>query len=369
MLNVQEFLNNYSIPQEGLDALHRIHGVCHKLHPTDSRVILDYDQFTSVKTNPIVRECRGLVLDSANNWEIVARGFDRFFNWGECTSDKNKFDWDNCYAGVKHDGTMLLVYRWNGRICVNTRFYWANDKMVSGYSFKELFEMAVKDARLEDFYRDNPRATLIMELVGPHNKIVRQYCNNDVSLLGVRQKPMKELTPGNVQAVARQIGVKCTEFTPINSVFDITEIIAKLPEDHEGFVAVDCQGNRWKFKSDSYIALHALKDNGNVATVKYAIPLILQNKADDIIAKFPEVANVYEEISKFLYQQIELCQDIYNGICQIENQKEFALKVKQICPNGLISSIMFIMRKTGKQPRELICEDEFKLAYKLWENK
>ena len=371
MLNVQEFLNNFSIPQEGLDALLKKHGVYSKIHPNDGRVILDYDQIGSVKTNPIVRECRGLVLDSNNNWEIVARGFDRFFNWGECQSDAGKFDWDNCYASVKHDGTMLLVYRWNGRICVNTRFSWANDKMVTGFSFRELFDMAVGDEglkRLEEYYKDNPRATLVFELVGPYNKIVRHYSSTDVFLINARPEPMKEHSPANIKSLAEKLGFKPTEFEPIKSAFDIVDRISKLPEDHEGFVAVDCQGNRWKFKSDTYIALHALKDNGNVATAKYAIPLILQGKSDDIVAKFPEIGEIYNKISEYISEQINLCQDIYNGISKIENQKEFALKVKEICPNGLIGSMMFAMKKTNKTPLQLICENDYRLAYKLWEN-
>ena len=370
MLKVQLFLQNYNNSQEGLDALQKTHGIHHKLHPKDGRVILDYDQFGSVKTNPIVRECRGLVLDRNNNWEVVARGFDRFFNYGECASERNKFNWKTAYRSVKHDGTMLLCYRWNGEVVVNTRFSFAEDVLDNGYSFRQLFDKAMPHKEgIEDYFRGNPRASLVFELTSPFNKIVRTYTNTICFLLGVRPSSEQELTPSDVIGVAAHIGVGATEFTPISCEFDIIEAIKLLPEDHEGFVAVDNYGNRWKFKSDTYVALHALKDNGNIANPKYAIPIILQNKADDVIAKFPEVEAVYKDISDYLYKQIELCQDIYNGIMNIENQKEFALKVKEVCPNGLIASIMFSMRKTGKQPLELLCEDDYRIAMKLWDIK
>lgn len=51
-------------------------------HSSDPLVILNYCQIDSPKFHPITLECRGLVLEK-QSWNIVARSFKRFFNFGE----------------------------------------------------------------------------------------------------------------------------------------------------------------------------------------------------------------------------------------------------------------------------------------------
>jgi tRNA splicing ligase len=80
MLNVQEFLLEN---QNGLELL--------KVEPYNldikeyesGLVVLNYNQINSPKYDPIVMECRGLILDSKDSWKIVAKSFRRFFNYGE----------------------------------------------------------------------------------------------------------------------------------------------------------------------------------------------------------------------------------------------------------------------------------------------
>ena len=33
--------------------------------------------------NPIVQQARGIILDEAKDWKVVARPYDKFFNLGE----------------------------------------------------------------------------------------------------------------------------------------------------------------------------------------------------------------------------------------------------------------------------------------------
>jgi tRNA splicing ligase len=47
-------------------------------------VVLNYNQINSPKLDPIVRECRGLILDRNSGYSVVARSFDWFWNYGEC---------------------------------------------------------------------------------------------------------------------------------------------------------------------------------------------------------------------------------------------------------------------------------------------
>src|SRR3989344_2446115 len=117
MLNVQTYLRT---PGNTLETLHNELGVEFAEHPTDPLVILNYSQIDSPKTNSIVMECRGLVLEK-ETWNIVAKAFNRFFNWGEVTEMMADFDWNNFTANTKEDGSLILFYYYGDHWRINTR--------------------------------------------------------------------------------------------------------------------------------------------------------------------------------------------------------------------------------------------------------
>ena len=90
MLEVQKYLRS----GKTFDDLSADFGVKSSFHPEDPLVILNYDQIESPKTNTIVRECRALTLETTN-FDVVARSFSRFFNWGEVQDEMKYFDFTN----------------------------------------------------------------------------------------------------------------------------------------------------------------------------------------------------------------------------------------------------------------------------------
>src|SRR5262249_29163226 len=101
-------------------------GIRRVQHETLPLVILNYDQIDSPKAHPVVRECRGLVLH-AHTYELVARGFPRFFNWGELTEEMKRFDFSDFTALTKEDGSLVLLFRFAGAWQVSTRGSFARD--------------------------------------------------------------------------------------------------------------------------------------------------------------------------------------------------------------------------------------------------
>lgn len=79
-MEVQDFLRKYG--EFGLTLLNAQYGIVATKDEEGKRVILNYDQIESPKFDPIVKECRGLCLE-IGTWNILARGFFRFFNIGE----------------------------------------------------------------------------------------------------------------------------------------------------------------------------------------------------------------------------------------------------------------------------------------------
>ena len=77
MLALQEYLTSH-----GLDKLQDELKINVFRHPTLPLVGFKYNQLESPRTHPIVRECRGVVLED-KTWKLVAKPFNRFFNVGE----------------------------------------------------------------------------------------------------------------------------------------------------------------------------------------------------------------------------------------------------------------------------------------------
>lgn len=57
---------------------------------------------------PIVQECRGLILDEAEGWRVVCMPYKKFFNFGEdCCAD---IDWSTAKVQEKLDGSLISLY-------------------------------------------------------------------------------------------------------------------------------------------------------------------------------------------------------------------------------------------------------------------
>jgi hypothetical protein len=120
MLEVQKFLRlgfpAGTLPEVALAELTVQLGIKAKSHPVYPELIhLSYDQLESPKGHPIVRECRGLILNSADNWAVVAYPFNRFSNFGETWGDT--IDWTSIRVQEKVDGCYpysTLLNLWDG---------------------------------------------------------------------------------------------------------------------------------------------------------------------------------------------------------------------------------------------------------------
>ena len=86
MLNVQKFL--LAQKEQGLSNAQAFEQLTEQLaikvkhYPEEGIVLLDYHMIDSPKMNPVVIECRSLILHF-DTFEVVSRKFDRFFNYLE----------------------------------------------------------------------------------------------------------------------------------------------------------------------------------------------------------------------------------------------------------------------------------------------
>jgi len=79
--------------------------------------LFKYSQINSPMGERIVQESRGIILNGDNNWSIVARPYDKFFNYGE--GHAPEIDWSTATCFDKLDGCFLreqTIDCWDGSL-------------------------------------------------------------------------------------------------------------------------------------------------------------------------------------------------------------------------------------------------------------
>lgn len=188
-----------------------------------------------------LERCRGLIVDSDDN--IVAFGLPKFWNYKE--EEDNGMDFD---AYDKVDGSIGIVYAWEGRSYISTRgsFHsemadWANDFLLreDNYDYHEFL---------------NDRAwrggvTPHVEIVYKDNRIVVDYDYEDLVLLG-QYSTFQGWEPA--QHTWRYPGriAEPFEFKNMQELSD-----AHVRDNAEGFVLVYEDGTMKKIKYHEYLTL------------------------------------------------------------------------------------------------------------------
>lgn len=362
-MDVINFLNLYNDADVALEVLESHYGITNVRNDEDERVILNYDLIDSPKTDPIVKECRGLVLEHWS-WKIVARSFPRFFNYGECLTETIRFNWNDFTCTSKEDGSLILLYWYKDKWRVNTRNSFGQGEVgISGKTWEEHVFSILKDVSHLD--KDN---TYIFELVGPHNKVVRSYSTTSLFLLTIiDNKTGTEYISSEVDYRALRLGVARPATHHFTSAQELTEFLQDHPEaTFEGFVVRDNTGLRLKIKNPRYVALHRLRGNGDgLFTIKNLISFILAEVDDEseILTYFPEVKDIFYQYKKKIDNALDEMYIAWEKAKNIRSQKEFAITVKG---QTKFDSILFKARKSGRSPREIWRESSDLIIKKLF---
>jgi len=336
MLEVQKYLQTHI-----LNDLFTSFGIRFKIY--DDRVILKYGIDSKPKFHPIITECRGLIL-SLPDYKVLARGFDRFFNYGE-GEDKETFNWDNCIVFNKLDGSLCKVYHDGIKWCVSTNgTAFAEGETPMGKTYHDLFVEAIGMDLQKGFEHCAKHYTYIFELTSPENRIVTRYSETKATLLAVRSNFDSAYVLYDILEDTNMFTFKCnlTESYDLNSPEDIIDFVEGRDAMDEGVVCYDTiTQKRIKIKNASYVAIHHLR--GNEVTKKSMLALVLKGEVEEYLTYFPEDFDVITPIMmKFKDLKIDIV-NTYTRYYQIEDQKEFALKVKDLN----YSSYLFAMRKGG----------------------
>ena len=274
--------------------------------------------------NPFEVMSRGLILHSKTG-EIVARSFDKFFNWGE----NNRFPQGGIRTAMeKMDGCLGVLYREEGLYRISTRgsmespqAHWATEFLQNNYDLK---------GRMPEEW------TLIFEVIHPSYRIVVDYQGRkDLVLLAIRNRFTGDFLPWeSVQKVAETLGFGLPQVYQFGTPEEILEVLPTLHANSEGWVVeFDC-GSRFKFKGQEYKNLHRLicglsfkntlecMANGNLDELRSLIPDEFMGEVDAWVKEIQEVVQDTEQRVEEAY-----------ALAPKESRKEFALWVMKEHPD------------------------------------
>jgi RNA ligase len=220
------------------------------------------------------RVSRGLIINRETG-EIVARPFDKFYNWGEGgrTADASIVN-----VTEKVDGSLGILYRQDGGYKLATRGSFDSDQAKRGTAIlNEQYDLT----GLPNCY------TLLFEIIYPENRIVVDYGGFEaLYLLAIRNRFSGEyLSREAFMQVARQYHF-LVPFTLLNwSVAEIIEYCKRLDANHEGWVAEFADGQRFKFKGAAYLELHKLISG---LTFSRVLDAVAAGNVDEMMAMIPE---------------------------------------------------------------------------------
>lgn len=296
--------------------------------------------------NYFERVSRGLILD-AETGDIVARPFDKFFNWGE---GERTTDAPLVNVTEKMDGSLGIAYMWRGKWHVATR----------GSFDSEQAQWATEwlRPRVEDISRN--KVTLLFEIIYPENRVVVDYGDRaELVLLAAR-----DLVTG--QYAQRKTLVDIGEIWSLSVVptyqaskpEDLVALCATLDANQEGYVAEFADGQRFKFKGEQYKALHRLISG---LSFKNTLDAVANGKVDEVRAAIPD-----EFLGQF-NQWVDEIESRHNSICKaVElgfemapkgDRKEFAIWANK--HQATIAPYLFT-KLDGRDYAPLIYRREFK---------
>lgn len=319
--------------------------------------VLNYDQLSSTKTNPIVMECRGIILDK--DYNIVCRPFDRFFNYGEAGATFNP---DEATLYEKIDGSLIKIYYWGGewRIATRGTAFAESSVGVWDITFKDMVLRALKcdynafQQRCEEYL--DKEYTYLCEVTGVENRIVTRYKGYSLWFLAARHTKLGTYFAQDTE-VLESFGFKLPKAYRFSTVQECLEVVSELPDLKEGYIAYENGVPVCKIKSPKYVAVYHIRGEG--LTPNSVAELVCVNEWEEYLTYYPEDKGHIMPYIEAFEGLINSATDLYESNKHIDDQKEFALKVKE----HPLYSCIFMARSLDKSVLE--CLNSQRLNYKI----
>ena len=247
---------------------------------------------------------------------------------------------DLAVVETKEDGSLMKVYYYDGewRVGTNGTIFAENAELNAGpyKNFRQLFDAVAEKCGL-DFSRLNRYYTYIFELCSEFNQVVCPQSEIRLIHIGTRNNR-------TFQEVETDIGIPHPQRYALSSLEDCIAMAKTFDFTKEGFVVKDKNYNRIKVKSEDYVRVHRLANNGSM-TEERAIELIRENELDEFFTYFPHYKEYIGRIkAKIAALSYTIDKDISRARVIKENsssRKDFAAWVAGL--SSLEKAIAFLV--------------------------
>jgi len=279
---------------------------------------------------------RGTVYEVGTG-KVIARAFPKFFNFGELAVSKqrNLLKQTNFDSFEKMDGSLGIVYFYDGEWRINTRGSFTSDQAIRG---KEIL-----DSKYGGHGRICRGNTYLVEIIYPENRIIVDYGNECklTFLAAFSTESGEELNPDNIHPAHSLylINNRAPKYT-FNSIDEVIETQSKLGKMEEGFVVRFADGYRCKFKSAEYLKVARLLSE--MTLLNFWKAMINGEVQAEIIEEIPEEfrdeCDRLKENIELSYQKVrtEVEQDYLYAIKSIgglyelsEDRKKLGIFIKE----------------------------------------
>lgn len=379
-------------PAAALVALQRVFHIGVRHHARFPGVVqLRYTTRSRPIDHPVVRQCRGLILDAASDFAVLAYPFDRFFDSRDAASRSAELDWSSARVHDKLDGSLAILYwhrdRWNVASSRRPDARGAMCQRAPGgaIAFETLFW---------DIWRHNGlalppppgpgvgRRCFLFELTSWRHPIVVRYPGEALTLIGARDlDTLQELEPG---PVAAEYDWPCAAWRSLSSVIrpdggpgdesnggpggepdidldgmDPAEIERRVRRAAatldgslvEGFVVCDARFHRVKIKSPDYVSkawMFPLCPSRAAINPRRLLQLVISGAGPEFALYNPSYRDEIRELQRTYDRFCAEVEDLYRTLEPIEDQREFARQAGQ----RVYANLLFRMRKCGGTVQE-----------------
>lgn len=333
--------------------------------PKGNLVLFKYNQLESDFTIEEVQECRGLILDSSNNWEVICYPFKKFFNIQEQLA--SNIDWNTSKIFTKLDGSLISFYFYNNEWNISTSGVLDGSSTVNSglESYRDLVIETIKlqyNQTLNEFTQIlNPLYYYMFELCTPKNIVVTPHQDSKLYLLSMRnsltlQEECIELMKPNLLIAPNN---ELLDIDSINKTFDT------LSWKDEGYVVCDSNFNRVKIKNPAYLIVHHTRTG---SSPYYIMDIIKSNEIDEYCSYFKEreteAIQLRDKLNNLEYDLNQFWEiNLNKGIGYI-SQKEYALEVLN-SEYKEYSGLFFNLKNNKLTIREYLCNINNKVLYNI----
>lgn len=304
---------------------------------------------------PDALECRGVMFEMKNQFDpepirLASLPFEKFFNYNENPFTMNLDLSEIVEIADKADGSLITSFLHDGKLRLKSKGSLHSQQAQDALEWLRMPEN--NEFRNEILTLDALGYTVIMEWCSPYNRIVLNYENSHLKVLGIRSREngsyveYDDLDKDYFPEIAKR-WVKIIETDdPVKYIESVDDM-----QGVEGVVFRLKNGQRVKKKSKWYLALHHTKDSIN--TPRRLYEAVIEEATDDMRSLFyddPVAIKLIDEMEQFVEKHYNHLVDTVERF--YERNKNLERKEYAILGQSELTKLQFglaMQKYTGKE--------------------